>query len=76
MDFAELLVYLGLFLPPLAVSAWFSVSVILFLKADSANIPLKRKRKTMLIISSVVFGVMTAAIIALMIIFAIAITHM
>lgn len=58
--FVNLLAYLIIFGPFAAAAAWFTVTLVRFLKTP-ADDPLRKKRKTWLIASSIVLGVVIAA---------------
>lgn len=67
---------LALFGFPLAVMIWFVVSLVQFLKTPKEDEKLRKQRRTELIISGVLTAILAVAIIALMILVMMAISHM
>ena len=61
---------------PLAVLVWFIVSLVLFIKCPDEDTDRRKKLKVMMIISSVVFGLLILAIVALIVILSLAIMNM
>lgn len=61
---------------PLAILVWFIVSLVLFIKCPDEDADRRKKLKVMMIISSVVFGLLILAIVALVVILSLAIMNM
>ena len=76
IDMIEFILVFSLFALPAASLVWFTVSQILFLKTPKENYEIKKTRKTLLTVASVVFGIMIGTLLVLSILFALAITHM
>lgn len=61
---------------PLAIMVWFIVSFILFIRCPEEDTDRRKKLKVMMIISSVVFGLLILAFVALIVILSLAIMNM
>ena len=61
---------------PLAILIWFVVILVLFIKCPDEDTDRRKKLKVMMIISSVVFGLLILAIVALIVILSLAIMNM
>ncbi len=66
-------VLLGL---PLGLLGWFAVCLVKFKKAPKDNPGYRQKRKRRLIVSAVLAGFVVCSVLALMIIFMMAVAHM
>lgn len=72
----NILRFIFLFGIPIAILAWFIVSLVKFLRCPKEYESERKRLKTIMIISSVVFGIMALAIIGLIVFFAMAIVNM
>lgn len=72
----EILLYAVIFGIPAASLIWFIVSFVRYLKAPKSDKELRKKRQLPLIISAIVFAVLLFAILAIIILFAMAMSHM
>lgn len=61
---------------PLAILAWFAISLTLFIRCPDEEADRKKNLKIMLIISAIIFGLMLISIGALIIVFSFAIANM
>ncbi len=71
-----ILSYAVIFGIPAASLIWLIVSVIRYLKVPKSDKELRKKRQLHLIISAIVFAVLLFAILAIFILFAMAMSHM
>lgn len=72
----EILIYLLFWgLPALSV-LWFCVSLINFLRTDKQDLELRKKRKILLIISSILMVIFVGGLIAIIIAISQAMAHM
>lgn len=67
---------LGLFILPLALIAWFVVSLVMFLRCPKGETEKRKNWRFSLIISSVIIGLAAVCLVALMVLFAMAIMFM
>ena len=67
---------LGLFILPLALIAWFVVSLVMFLRCQKEETEKRKNWRFSLIISSVIIGLAAVCLVALMVLFAMAIMFM
>ena len=67
---------LGLFILPLALIAWFVVSLVMFLRCPKEETEKRKNWRFSLIISSVIIGLAAVCLVALMVLFAMAIMFM
>lgn len=65
-----------IFSPILAVITWFIISLVMFIKTPKDLLDKRKQRRTLLIVSSCVFGTMMVSIIAFIILLYLAIAHM
>ena len=65
-----------IFSPIVAVITWFIISLVMFIKTPKDLIDKRKQRRTLLIVSSCVFGTMMVSIIAFIILLYLAIAHM
>jgi amino acid permease len=65
-----------IFSPIIAVITWFIVSLVMFIKTPKDLLDKRKQRRTLLIVSSCVFGTMMVSIIAFIILLYLAIAHM
>lgn len=71
-----LIIYAVILDIPIAALAWFIVSLVLYICTPKSDTVKRKKRRLMLIISSVIFGVITAAIIGLIVSFSMSMRYM
>ena len=65
-----------IFAIPIGALAWFIASLVLYIKAKRCGAPSLPTRRAMLVISSVLLACIAISLIALVIVFALAIAHM
>ena len=65
-----------IFSPIIAVITWFIISLVMFIKTPKDLLDKRKQRRTLLIVSSCVFGTMMVSIIAFIILLYLAIAHM
>lgn len=65
-----------IFTPIIAVITWFIISLVMFIKTPKDLLDKRKQRRTLLIVSSCVFGTMMVSIIAFIILLYLAIAHM
>lgn len=65
-----------IFSPIIAVITWFIISLVMFIKTPNDLLDKRKQRRTLLIVSSCVFGTMMVSIIAFIILLYLAIAHM
>lgn len=76
MDLTALLYYGLIFGIPLLALIWFGVSLTLFLRTPKENLERRKTRRILVICSGAVLCVTLGALLALMLLFAMAIRHM
>lgn len=73
---AEILFLAAFFVPPLASLVWFVISVVKCCRTPKENTEERGKKKRTLIISAVTAAVINGALITIMILFLIGLSHM
>jgi len=72
----EIVIYLIFWGLPVLSVIWFCVSLVNFLRADKQDLKLRKKRKILLIISSILMVIFVGGVIAIIIAISQAMAHM
>lgn len=73
---AEILFFAAFLVPPLAALVWFVISVVKYCRTPKENTEERRKGKRMVIASAITAAVINGALITIIILFLIGLSHM
>ena len=72
----EILIFIAIFGIPAASLIWLIVSAVRYDRTPKDDLIMRKKHRLSLILSSITFGILATAVIALMLILAMAVGHM